>query len=552
MSIVAPVSSAESGSPQQRPAPVIRPRSGWRGLARSVPDRLKFPLTLFAVLQVILLGWWLAFFPGLGNYDSVQYSWEVLTSHWSTDHSVLYDVMVWISFQVTGGVALLTALQTTALAAVLAFTAHSLVGLGVRRRYAAAAAVACVVTPSLGSFAVYVWKDVAFAAAEIWVMACTLQVIRSRQLLGDGWAATRGVRRQFVWLSAALLAVALFRNNGFLVVLVDGVVLTAVLAGGRRLVAAASVGVVAVVLALSYGLFPVVGVQRAPADLVLGPAYDDIAVVYHSEPASFNRGQLRLMKKVATKRIWDGAGQYCWNADRLTLAYHWRQQAAADHAGSLFKLWLAMVKHHPVKVLSARLCRGTIAWSPWPGPGTRGSSIFPDLDVPANLFGWWPTRLAAHPEIHDAFQPDPPVPALRSAATSYVRTSTGVGGEWILWRGATWCYLAYIAVGLLAWRRRQWVWVAVAGAAFANQLTVLVDNPAQLIRYMEGCIYLGVLALPLLTLARRPAGETNCTDEMATAAPAVGRSASAAPRWSLRRSRGSSRHASGARRRSRS
>jgi hypothetical protein len=289
-----------------------------------------------------------------------------------------------------------------------------------------------------------------------------------------------------------------------------------------------------VFVALTYALFPTIGVKSAPAELALGPAYDDVAVVYHSYPDSFTPRQLRLMKTVAPMRIWDGAGQYCWNADRLTLAFHWRPQESAAHSGELFALWRSTLKQHPVKVVQARLCRGTIAWSPWPGPGARGSSFFPNLDLPANMFGWWPTKLAGHQQIHDAFQPDPPIPALRSAAKSYVATSTGIGGEWILWRGATWCYLAYVAIGLVAWRRRQWVWVAVAGVAFGNQLTVLADIPAQLIRYMEGCIYLGVLALPLLTLAARPAVDT------VTAAPAAARSASAGPRWSLRRSRGSS------------
>ena len=509
MTAVAPTRNVTTAPTSPRHRRLSRAAGWW---AR-VPARLRFPLALFALLELPLLIWWLAFFPGLGNYDSVQYSWEVLTSHWATDHSLLYDALVWLSFQASGGIALLTFAQTVAVACVLAFTAQSLVVLGVRRRWAVTAALACTVVPSVGSFPVYVWKDVAFAAAEIWVMAWTMQLLHTRSTLGDGWSRSNRARRQFAWMFVALLSVALFRNNGFLVVLVDGVILVALLGGGRRLIAAAAAGSIAVFMALTYGLFPNVGVKPAPADLVLGPAYDDIAVVYHSYPDSFTPRQLRLMKQVSTKKIWDGAGQYCWNADRLTLATHWRPGAAAAHSGALFRLWLSVVKHHPLQVASARWCRGTIAWSPLPALDSRGASIFPNLDVKPNMFGWWPTRLADHPEIHDAFQADPPIPALRSAAKSYVSTSMGVGGEWILWRGATWCYLAYVAVGVLAWRRRSWIWVTIAGAALANQLTVLADNPAQLIRYMEGCVYLGILAIPLLTLRGRAMPDPAPADE---------------------------------------
>jgi len=192
-----------------------------------VTGRLRFPVAVFAAVQVLLLVWWLAFFPGLGNYDSVQYSWEALTSNWATDHSVLYDAFVWLSFQLSGGVALLTFVQTTALAAVLAFAASSLVGLGVRRRWAALAAIIPALLPSLGSFSVYVWKDVAFTAAEVWAVAWTMQLVQSRRTLGADWARTRQVRRQLIWLFVAFLSITLLRNNGFLVVLVDGVVLTA-------------------------------------------------------------------------------------------------------------------------------------------------------------------------------------------------------------------------------------------------------------------------------------------------------------------------------------
>ena len=503
MTAVTPTRNATNTPTSSRHAtPRHRRLPGVDRLHGRIPARLRFPLAVFGLLELPLLIWWLAFYPGLGNYDSVQYSWEVLTGHWSTDHSLLYDAFVWLSFQISGGVALLTFVQTLAVAAVLAFAGQSLVTLGVRRRWAAAAAIACTVVPSLGSFSIYVWKDVAFAAAEVWVMAWTMQLVHTRRTLGEGWSASTRARRQFGWLCVAFLAVALFRNNGFLVVILDGVLLAGLLAGGRRLAAAAAAVAVGAFMALTYALFPNVGVKPAPSDQVLGPAYDDIAVVYHSYPDSFAPSQLRLLKTVSTKKIWDGAGQYCWNADRLTLTRHWRPGTASAHSGALFRLWLSVLRHHPLKVLSARWCRGTIAWSPVPPADSRGASIFPNLEVPANMFGWWPAKLADHPEIHRAFQADPPAAGLRSAAKSYVSTSMGVGGEWILWRGATWCYIAYIAVGVLAWRRREWIWVTVAGAALANQLTVLVDNPAQLIRYMEGCIYLGILALPLLTLAQ--------------------------------------------------
>jgi hypothetical protein len=81
--------------------------------------------------------------------------------------------------------------------------------------------------------------------------------------------------------------------------------------------------------------------------------------------------------------------------------------------------------------------------------------------------------------------------------------STARQTQWLLWRGALWCYAAY-AVGWALARRRGWRTGAVVIALTAGlQLSVLAANPAPLARYMLPPVFLGVLALPLLR-TRRP------------------------------------------------
>ena len=74
-------------------------------------------------------------------------------------------------------------------------------------------------------------------------------------------------------------------------------------------------------------------------------------------------------------------------------------------------------------------------------------------------------------------------------------------------RGATWCYLSYLALGIAALRVRRWAILGAGAAALSNQLVVLTVNPAQLYRYMIGPLLVGVVLLPLLTLAGRDPAE---------------------------------------------
>jgi len=71
------------------------------------------------------------------------------------------------------------------------------------------------------------------------------------------------------------------------------------------------------------------------------------------------------------------------------------------------------------------------------------------------------------------------------------------------WRGATWCYLSYLALGVAALRVRRWAIPGAGAAALSNQLVVLTVNPAQLYRCMVGPLLVGVVLSPLLTLAGR-------------------------------------------------
>ena len=118
------------------------------------------------------------------SFDSITYVWQVTTGHWRSDHAVAYDVLVWLSLQITGGLAALTFVQTVALAASLGYVCHGLRTLGVRGRWAAAAPLAVVLVPSTGTFGIFVWKDSAYAIAAVLAFgACAHLAARQRPAL---------------------------------------------------------------------------------------------------------------------------------------------------------------------------------------------------------------------------------------------------------------------------------------------------------------------------------------------------------------------------------
>ncbi|MFC5910886.1 hypothetical protein [Streptacidiphilus monticola] len=496
------VSTQEDG-----PATAVRPpslRSRATRLWERVPPRLRLPVAVYAACQLVLLGWWAAFFPGLMSYDSIAYVWQVTTDHWLGNHSVLYNALVWLSIQICGDLWLLTLVQTVAYAAAFAYTCVALRDLGVRGRWSAPAAVALAVLPATGSLAVFVWKDSAFTASALLAFAASLRLI-ARRLKGRQAVRDRGFYRELALLEAGLLGIALFRNNSILVVLLAFPFLVFALQRMRRWITALTAATTVVYLLLQFLVYPAVGIVMPRTDQVYAFNYADIAVAYGKDPSSFTAADLAVMKKVAPLSHWRGNGANCWDVDDTMQAPFDRAAASANN-DQLLTIWTEVLKRTPQLVAYGHLCRSQIAWGIFPGPGAlHGNTMIAQPVVPANLFGWadWNKQIK-HSPYRSELRIRPLSDTLHKAASWWYYLSETPQLQWLLWRGAFWCYLAYGVVALWIRRRRQWAAIGLAAFTAGLQLSVIAANPAPLARYVLPVVYLGVFSLTLLPALRTP------------------------------------------------
>ena len=457
----------------------------------------------YAIAQAILLGWWIAFYPGTLSYDSIMYVWQVSTSNWTTQHSVLYNALVWLSLQATGQLAVLTLTQTVAMAGGLAYAVVGLRRLRVPGRWLVIAAGATVCLPVVGTFAVYVSKDVAFAVTQVWLLGTVARLFAARS------AGLNGRRANRLWfaLLAEFVLIGLFRQNGIVVIALTTAGLAVVLAGTRWRLLACGAAAIVVGFVANLAVYPALGVRRVGPELLLGPIYADIAVAYANRPAAFTDADIRLIAAVAPLEYWRSTAN-CYNADS-TLTYandRFNFALARGHQRELVQLWLSLISRIPDEVTSTRLCRGSIAWNPFPGP-TNGRTVKVPISGVGKLYAFPPEQLARSP-FRDAIR-SAPVSGPANAGARWFRRLTDIRAvEWLAWRGATWCYVAYLAVILFAKRQRELGLLGLAAIVAANQLNVLVNNPDQLVRYMTAPIILGILLLPL-AFVRRPRPQTS-------------------------------------------
>ncbi|MGN9836590.1 hypothetical protein ACTMTI_00575 [Nonomuraea sp. H19] len=440
----------------------------------------------FLVIQAVLGCWWAAFYPGLFSRDSVLYLSHTIAGPWISDHSVLYDALLWLSFTRTGDLGAVTFLQTTAMAATLTFLAQSLKAVGAPRKLTTLVVVLMPLAPPVGAFSVTLWKDVPFTICVVAIAGVCARFAARRAVTVPG----------LIGLAALTLALGLFRANGFLVVGVAVVVLLLIVKTMRvRLLLAGTVAA-ALPLVLTNLVFPQFGIAAPSKTYVYHTAFGDIAVAYRDRPDLFTEQDKALMTSVAPlTRWWEGGTCYTINPLIWRRNFSWPQADA--HATELLELWRRLLVAEPRMVIDTRLCRGAIAWKPVQDESATGGTTYrfsrrPNADTYVG-----PTKVTDFPGRW-VYSLRPLSQELHQVGDSWLTAALAPQYDWVLWRGASWAYLSYLAVGLAAWVLRNRYVVGVAAVVAGQQLAILANISAQDFRYMASPILIGALLVPLL------------------------------------------------------
>jgi len=465
---------------ERTPAPIrAAPAPGGRRHRRA-RSRVRVPLAVTAACQAVWLLWWLAARPARLGPDTASYLGALTGPGWTaTGGPVGYDALVHWSLTLTGSAAPLTLLQTSAMSLALGYTVAALARLGARGRWTAPTAVALAVLPPTGGFVVLLGADVPFTVSAVLATAAALRLAAHRRAAGALRLAGRAVRLDLAVLAFALPGLALFGAHGLGVVLAVAAVLLVLLPTARRRVTALTVVALAVPLLLDLAGDRVVPVDQRPAAVAVHTLRAaDLAVAYHRDPALFGPADTALLASLAPLPAWSAAGDHCATAAALTAGSGWNRRLAATRGAELSGLWLRVLRQRPDDVFAARLCRAQPAWSPAPGPAAQGGST-------------------ATPEL-DALRSSPD---LLTAAAGWLHTLCRTPQlEWLLWRGATWTYLALAALLVYARRHRYTAVLPAAAAVLVGiQLTLTFTATGPDYRTMATALFLGPMLLTLLT-----------------------------------------------------
>lgn len=436
-----------------------------------------------------MLWWFAAFRPGLMSGDSLD-SWRQATEgDWKDLQPPLYTAAMWLSHTLVGSPSLLTLAQSLLLAASIAAVGGSLVRLGLDSRLVIAVCGIVVSTPMVGAFSISLWKDIPFTAAVLFVLARLIDLVANR-LGADGPAPAATLQSIFLWSAFAVL----IRQNG---ILVAGVVLAVVWLVARELRARAAVALVAcvgVLIGAKVVAYPLLGVERGPANSEIATMLHDVASVAAQDPAALDDGDRALLETIAPIEVWAEERRRfgCTSANWQYLdAFDWDRLDGEQRR--YVTLWFELLGENPWTVIKSRVCAGSIAWR----PDNRGLLYTASRGVDPNEFGlrtvpvvrWWHD---VGVDVLDALN--------RKAVQPFV------------WRAPAWLYMSYAVVGFTAWRRRRAILLLPLALPAAQQVAVVVLNPAQDARYLMAGLIGAWLLLPMAAVPIERRGESSAKE----------------------------------------
>jgi len=437
------------------------------------PDDRGFALGLLAVLPLTL--WWLGWYPGFLSGDSIDQWGQVIRFDISNQHPAFHTSLMWLATRVRTSPGAVTLLQVLAMAVVLAVAARRLVQLGSRPWAAGLVAIAIASLPAVGATTIALWKDVPFTIAMVWAFT---------ELLGyaarpERWSAIAPAVR----MGGALSLVWLFRHNGFITVVIIGVVLVWRLRRARGALIGFLGALVGVVAAVNLILYPLIDVDRTsiqPATVFVS----DVAASFVNEPQNFTADEVDYLASIAPLDVWRSRYE-CHDSTPLVFSPDFNSSAIIADPGRFRELVVATYLRDPDTVLGHRWCAASYLVVPW----QTGSAYFHRLpfEIPENEYGI--TRRPVSDRAH-------------AVTLAVYRWAEAPGRLWLTWRPGLVVWAAAIALALAAARGRAARLALPVTLIVAHIANVALTTPAQEFRFAFP-IYVMSLVLIGVTIVRR-------------------------------------------------
>lgn len=324
----------------------------------------KWVLTVFTVILLCWLPWYLGMFPGLfcynmgeSNGEWGQYVSGDLTTHFPVFHTLLTGTLVDLGRNVFGdgveinpGVAFLTTLQCLVIAAIFTYCVYWIRQRGAKRAIVYAAIAYFALNPVTSIFVMCTTRDTLFSAFALLVAISSYDTL-DKSMMGGGRI------KALVCLVVSCTLLCLLRNNGLYSFIVFAVVLI-LLSWQKKMLAVICTVVLAFSLLWTGPIYETMGVQKEENQHKEALALPIQQLAYVSSSGKLTEDETALLQ---------GNGYTIPSEEDYfpKISDPSKYTIFNMNIGALVGVYFSIGVSHPIDYLYAELARTQDLWSPY-------------------------------------------------------------------------------------------------------------------------------------------------------------------------------------------
>jgi hypothetical protein len=451
----------------------------------------------YAVLPLsVWLLWWLAFFPGVIEYDALDQWRQIAEGRYDDWHPAFHTWIIWLltrpggSF---GSMSLVQVLVGAGLAARLLALARRL---GSPPSLVWTADAWLALSPVFALNLLAVWKDTAFGLDLVWMTILLLRVVETGDVSG-ALGIQLGVSLALAWL---------IRHNGPAVALPVVGALAWYFRPRLPRGLAATVAVLIGIVVLVHGPFYREAGVRPPGPVLPQESLilEISALVHAGTPLTDD--EAALLRQFLPLETWRSA-YVCDRAARPLMRAGFRGTALAEHPFALLPIGLRLAARNPSALVRHWACATRFLWYP---SSTLYIGYFADgITVLPNAQGVTAASL---------------LPSARRWLAAIVTHTLDAATAWrtLVWQPAIPLYILVATLAVATWRARGAAPLIVWLPALCNTLVWLVLTHGSQLRFQWPVVLLAPLAVPLAGVSWRRRVGSRASMPSAASASAVG------------------------------
>ncbi len=451
------------------------PRQRKTSAPLNLRQRLAFGLPVFGVGMFMLLVYW----PGIMTPDSSG-QWQQLTTAVFRDwHPVAHTLAMWLITRLWYSPAAIIIVQVTVLSLVTGCGLAWAVEQGAPRSAAWLTALLLAFSPVCALINITVWKDAAYAIAMLGLWLQLFFIIRSR----GTWLAQP---RRWIWFGLTAAALALFRHNGWPVMLAVMALVFIVFRAQRKYLLLACVLWLSIYGLVRGPLYSVLKVERVSdqmKDLVL--LHHIAAHVDHQTP--LDEASQQYLNSLLPLENWHY--RCCW-VNPVYFNESFDTELFTRNSALNRSIFIQTALKDPAVNIRHWLCASSLVWCINGPCQVYRSGLEPD---PYGGYQW----IVDSSGIPEASR----LPKLVNPLSNLLMKTMQFPMD--IWRPALYTLFAIFVSAVIALRQRDPRYLITAAlVVFQSALLALVNN-AQGMRYQYCVIVIGIFAVVMLFLPPR-------------------------------------------------